>query len=80
MQVMKKSAICFLALVMVCVASVSFAQTPITIPVDVPQFDYAAVAVTLLGLLGTAIAGAIGLGLSFFAVRWIYRAFRSMAR
>jgi hypothetical protein len=79
MQVMKKSYVCLLALVMVCVASIASAQSSVPIPVTVPDFDYAGVAVTLLGMLATAIAGAIGLGLSFFAVRWIYRAFKSMA-
>jgi hypothetical protein len=70
----------FLVALIVGVASVASAQAPITIPVNIPEFDYAAVATTLLGLMATAIAAAIGIGLSFFGIRWLYKTFKGMAK
>jgi hypothetical protein len=51
----------------------------ISIPLNIPDFDYAAIAMMLLAPLGVVVAGALGLGLSFFGVRWLYRAFMRMA-
>jgi hypothetical protein len=62
------------------VSSLASAQSPINIPVDIPSYDYAGVATTLLGLMAFPVAAAIGLGLSFFGIRFIYRLFKSMAR
>jgi len=64
---------------LVMVASICSAQTPITIPVEVPNFDFVALATTLLAVIGTIAAAAIGLGLSIWAIRWVYKLFKSMA-
>jgi len=70
----------FLLALIVGVASLASAQAPISIPVQVPDFDYAGVATKLLGLMATAVAAAIGLGLSFYGIRWLYRIFKGMAK
>ena len=69
-----------LVLAMVCVSSLAMAQAPIPIPIDVPNFDYTAVVTTLLGVIGGIAAAAIGLGLSVWCVKWVYRLFKGMAK
>ena len=75
-----KCKVSLVAFALVCICSLASAQTPITIPVDVPEFDYAGVATTLLSMIGVVAAAAIGLGLSIWCVRFVYRLFKSMAR
>ena len=60
--------------------SIVFAQGSVPINVNVPDFDYAGVANQILGLIAVPIAAAIGIGLSFIAIRWIYRMFKGMAK
>jgi hypothetical protein len=66
--------------VVMSVCSIASAQSPVPINVNVPDFDYAGVANQILGLIAVPIAAAIGIGLSFVAIRWIYRMFKGMAK
>jgi hypothetical protein len=66
--------------VVMSVCSIASAQSPVPINVNVPDFDYAGVATQILALIAIPIAAAIGIGLSFIAIRWIYRMFKGMAK
>ena len=58
----------------------AFAQTATTIPVDVPDLDYAGVATSLLTAIIPGLVAAIGLGLSIWGLAFIYRKFKAMGR
>ena len=59
--------------------SSAFAQST-TIPVDVPDLDFAGVATDLLAAVIPGLVAAIGLGLSIWGIAFIYRKFKSMGR
>ncbi|MDR1960231.1 MAG: hypothetical protein LBQ54_14515 [Planctomycetaceae bacterium] len=56
-----------------------FAQNG-TVDVQIPDVDYAGVITSVLGYAATAILAAIGLGLSIWGARYLYRLFKGMAK
>jgi len=64
----------------VSVTTLASAQTPVSVNVDVPNIDYASIGTSLFSALTPALVAAIGLGLSIWAIAFIYRKFKSMGR
>ena len=63
----------------VSVTTLAQAQSvPVTI--DIPNIDYVGVVTNFMTAITPALACAIGLGLSIWAIAFIYRKFRSFAR
>lgn len=60
--------------------SSAFAQTGEDVTVSVPDINYAGVATSVMTALTPAIVAAIGLGLSIWAISFIYRKFKAMGR
>ena len=59
--------------------SSAFAQST-TIPVDVPDLDYAGVGTALLAAVIPGLVAAIALGLSIWGLAFIYRKFKGMGK
>jgi len=56
------------------------AQTSIPVTVDIPNIDYVGIVTSLMAAIALPLAGAIGFGISIWALAFIYRKFKSFAR
>ncbi len=59
----------------------AFAQgTPVEVDIAIPDIDYGGVATNVLAAVVPGLVAAIGLGLTIWAISFIYRKFKQMGR